>query len=81
MGEKVPSNMCAQWRRKSACASTQFDQSICCPDEETLHPWLTKLHLVKSEKSDQTVRMCRLIWIFAGLNCVKVRFSDVQAEI
>ena len=39
--ENVPSVMCAQWRHKSACASRQSDQSICCLYEETLHPRLS----------------------------------------
>ena len=32
-------------------ASAQSDQSLCCPPEETLHPWLSS---VPSEDSDQT---------------------------
>ena len=41
--EKVPFNICAQIRLKSACASAQTDQSINCPREETLIPWLSKM--------------------------------------
>ena len=35
------------------------------------HPWLSK---VRPVKTDQTARMRRLIWIFAGRTCLKVRF-------
>ena len=51
--------MYAQRRLKSVCASTHSDQSLPCPHEENLHNAL-------SEDSDQTARMRRLIWIFAG---------------
>ena len=44
---KVPSNMCVRQRLKSVCASTQSDQSLRCPHEETLHPWLSKICPVK----------------------------------
>ena len=30
---------------KAACASSQSDQSLRCPHEETLHPWLSKMCL------------------------------------
>ena len=39
--------MCAQRRLKSACAFAQSDQSLRCPHEETLHPWLSKMHTMK----------------------------------
>ena len=45
--EKVPSHMCAQRRLRSACASAQSDQSLRCPREESLHPWLSKMRTVK----------------------------------
>ena len=41
--ENVPSDMCAQRRLKSACASAQTDQSLRCPQEECLHPGLLKI--------------------------------------
>ena len=41
--KNVFSDMCAQRWLKSACASTLFDQSLRCPHEETLHPWLSKM--------------------------------------
>ena len=43
----VPSDIRAQRRFKSACASVQSDQSLRCPHEETLHPWLSKMRPVK----------------------------------
>ena len=44
----IPSgDMCVQRRLRSACASAQSDQSLCCPHEETLHPWLIKMRPVK----------------------------------
>ena len=56
-------DMCAQRRLRSAWASTQSDQSL-------LSAWrklgsLTT-HRAHSEDSDQTGRMPRLIWVFAG---------------
>ena len=38
---------CAQRRYKSVCTSAQPDQSLRCLHEETLHPWLSKMRLVK----------------------------------
>ena len=43
----VPSDMCVQIRFKSACASALSDQSIRCPHDEPLHPWLSKVVPVK----------------------------------
>ena len=37
-----------------------FDPNLHCPCEETLHPWLSKMH---RENSDQTEQMHMLIWI------------------
>ena len=45
--ENVPSDTCAQRRLKSDYACAQSDQSLCCPHEETLHPWRSKLCPVK----------------------------------
>ena len=47
------SDMCAQRRLKSDCASAQSDQSLRCAHEETLHPCLSKMHTVKL-----LVRLC-----------------------
>ena len=52
--EKVPSYMWAQRRLKSACASAQSDQSLRCPHEETLHPYLSKMRSVKI-----LIRLCK----------------------
>ena len=41
--ENVPSDMCAQRRLRSACASAQSALSLRCPHEATLHPWLSKM--------------------------------------
>ena len=55
--------LCAQRRPGSALASAQSDQSSLCSQ------WVAKetsfLH-ADSEDSDQTGRMPRLIWVFAG---------------
>ena len=40
--KNIPSEMCAQRRLKSVCASAQTDLSLRCALEETLHPWLSK---------------------------------------
>ena len=40
--------MCAQWRLRSAWASTQSDQSLCCQHEERLGPLLPIKHTVKT---------------------------------
>ena len=56
-------DICAQRRLRSAWASAESDQSSLCA------PWLAKdpmfLH-VDSENYEQTGRMPRLIWVFAG---------------
>ena len=69
--ENVPSDLCAQRKLKSACASVQSDQSFRCPHEELCIIGYPKC---ASEDSDQTARMRRLIWIFAWCTCPKVRF-------
>ena len=61
----------AQWRLRTAWVSTQYDQSSLCTQ------WVAKdpsfLH-ADSEDSDQTGRMPRLIWVFAGRTCHFVGF-------
>ena len=47
MWENVPSDIKSQRRLESACSSAQSDQILCYPHEETLHPWLSKMRLVK----------------------------------
>ena len=49
--KNVPSEMCAQWRLRSACASAQSAQSLRCQHIETLHPWLSKMRPVKIQIS------------------------------
>ena len=56
---KVPFDISKQRKLKSACASMQSDQSIHCPHEETLNPWLLKMQ--PKEDSDQNTQMHRLI--------------------
>ena len=55
---------CAPSEDRSAWASAQSDQSLRCPHEETLESLAT--HWVHIEDADQTGRMPRLIWVFAG---------------
>ena len=64
--------LCAQRRLRSAWASAQSDQSLCCLHEETLGPLIT--YWAHSEDSDQTGWMPRLIWVFAGHICNFVAF-------
>ena len=46
--ENVPSDRSTKLRLKSStCTSVQSDSSFWCPHEETLHPWLSKMHPVK----------------------------------
>ena len=41
MKKTQQNDLCAQWRLRSAWASAQSDQNICCPHEETLGPCLS----------------------------------------
>ena len=54
--EKVPPDMCFQWRLKSDCASAQSDSSLSCPLEETLHCSLSKMFQVKIP-----IRLCECV--------------------
>ena len=64
--------MCAQRRLRSAWASTQFDQS-------SMSAWkklgALATHWAHSEDSDQTGRMPRLIWVFAGRTVIRLVLS------
>ena len=51
--------MCAQQRLDSVCVSALYGHSLRCPNEETLHSWLSKNAL--SEDSDQTAQVRSLI--------------------
>ena len=55
--------VCVQWRLRSAWAPAQSDQSLRCP---RIKLWSLATHWAHSEDSDQTGRMPRLIWVFAG---------------
>ena len=64
--------LCAQRRLRSAWASAQPDQSSLCAlwvakDQRFLH--------ADSENSDQTGRMPRLIWVFAGCTAILLVLS------
>ena len=54
--------MCAQRKLRSACTSAQLIR-VCCPPEDS---GSLAIHRVPCEDSDQTVRMRRLIRVFAG---------------
>ena len=62
----------AQQTNKMSCEpSEDSDQtgqiSLCCPQKETLEPLAS--YWAHNEDSDQTARMLRLIWVFAGRTC------------
>ena len=65
--------MCAQRRLRSAWTSAQSDQSLHCPHKESLGSLATQW--VHSEDSDQTGRMPRLIWVFAGRTVILLVLS------
>ena len=50
--------LCPQRRLRSAWASAQSDQSLHCPHEESLDPYLP---IKRTAKADQTGQMPRLI--------------------
>ena len=70
--------MSAQRRLRSACASAQSGQSLHCPHEEALNPWLSNEHQTKTY---QTVQMHRLNWVFAGRTVWLCRFCRVIAKM
>ena len=68
-------SMCAQWRFRSALASAQSDQSLRCA---LSGQWVAKdpsCLYTGSEDSDQTGRMPRLIWLFAGRTVILLVLS------
>ena len=72
-----PTKWCAQRRLRSAWASAQSDQSSLCTR------WVAKdpsFPHADSEDSDQTGRMPRLIWVFAGRTCHFVGFVMRQLK-
>ena len=66
--------LCAQRRLRSAWASAKSDQGLRCPHEECLLGSLVT-HWAHSEDSDQTGRMPRLIWVFAGRTVILLVLS------
>ena len=75
MLENIPFYMCAQRRLKSICTITQSDKT-------SLSVWKNVAGLAiqnaPSEDSDQTARMRKLIWIFAGRTDPTVRFLTLR---
>ena len=61
---KPTKRVCAQRRLRSACASAQSDQSLHCPHEEILGPWLS------IERTAKT-----LIRVFAGRTLILLVLS------
>ena len=77
--------VCNQRRLRSAWASTQSDQGLRCPHQETLG---AELPIEHTAKTDQTGQMPRLIWVFAGrkvtslvLSCRGSFYSNKMAII
>ena len=60
-GHSISYKTAAQRRQSSACASAQSYQSVRCPPEDALVPWLPTLCL----DSGQTARIHRLVCNFA----------------
>ena len=61
--DKTNKMICTPSEDRSVWASTQSDQSFRCPPDATLGP---KLPTERTAKTDQTWRMPRFIWVFAG---------------
>ena len=70
--------MCIQRRYKSVCASAQSDLSLNFLPEEMLDPWLP---IEGPLKTDQTVQMPRLIWVFDGHTYQLVPFCWTPLDI
>ena len=70
----VPSDMCVQRRLKSACASVRSE----CSFSTWINFSFLLIQNAPSGNSDQTVRIRRLIWIFAGRTGPNVRFLTLQ---
>ena len=66
--ENLPTEMCAQWRLKSAYTLMQSDQSS------------LSIQNAPSDDSDQTAQMHRLNWIFPGCTCQGM-LSDTAAQM
>ena len=64
--------VCAQRRLRSAWTSAQSDQSLLCVQCVAKDPRFLR---ADSEDSDQTGRMPRLIWVFAGRTLILLFLS------
>ena len=66
---------CVQWSRRSACASVVLYEPLL----GTQCIWLFGYPRAQScflwtAKTDQTKRICRLIWVFAGYTCSNIQY-------
>ena len=68
--KNIASDMRTQRRLISACASTQSYQSLRCPHEDILQPWLSKMHPMRW-----------LIWIFAGRTYPNLHFLTLRPNV
>ena len=73
--------LCAQRGLRSAWASAQSDQSLRCPHEESLGPWLhiertakTLIRLVGSESSLGAQSLCWFCHVAAHIDLIKQNF-------
>ena len=68
MRKRVWAYICGQRRPRSACASTQSDQGLHCPQTDSLNT----TECMNGEKGpDDILRMRTMIWICAICTCVK----------
>ena len=66
--DKTNKMMCTQRKLRSAFTSAQSDQSLRCPHEETMGPWL---FLECTAKTDHTGQMPRIVWVnYLGANVI-----------
>ena len=72
--QNLQNDLCTQRRLGSALASTQSDQSLRCPHEETLGPYLLSAQWILIS------RMPRLIWVFARRTCHFLNFVMQQLK-
>ena len=63
-------------RFRSSCACAKYHPGLCTP---FLHSVVSKNAV--SEGTDQTARMCRLIWAFAVRICPKTRFRKARPRV
>ena len=74
--KNVLTDMYAQRRLKSACASAQSDQSLRRPYQESLHPWLSKVSPVKI-----LIRLCVCVCVRACVRaCVRVCMCCIHSS-